>query len=172
MVTHGLIMKKKPCMFKMDDMEHCFLEIMSEWVRTRKGEKSLWWTCLSWTGNCGFRKIFSHQDFQTSHLPLSFRKMGVDSSNLSAAINKYTSMSIVDLDLMLNDELKKRVASLVSLEDWADKCNKCGRPALLHRDRECTTQEQEPPDIVNKIWSDYRMRVKPILKTLKDVFKK
>ena len=38
LVTHGLIRRKKFCMFEMDDMEHCFLEIMSEWVRTRKRE--------------------------------------------------------------------------------------------------------------------------------------
>ena len=82
--------------------------------------------------------------------------MSLDSSNLSTAIYKYTSMSIVDLDLMSNNELKKRVASLVSLEDWAEECSKYGRPSLLHREGACTRQEQEPPDMVNKIWSKYR----------------
>ena len=60
-------------------------------------------------------------------------------------------MSVVDLDTLSNDDLKKNVTSLVSLEDWADKCGACGRPALLHRDGPCTRAEQESPDVVCKI---------------------
>ena len=33
-------------------------------------------------------------------------------------------------------------------------------------------QEREPPDVVNKIWSDLRRRAKPILSTLKADFRK
>ena len=60
-------------------------------------------------------------------------------------------MSLVDLESMSNDDLRKRIASLIVLEDWSDECGKCRRPSLLHRDGPCTRQESEPPDIVNKI---------------------
>ena len=73
---------------------------------------------------------------------------------------------------MSNDNLRKRIASLISLEDGSDKCGKCGCLSLLHRDGPCTRQEREPPDIVNKIWSNLRRRAKPILATLKAEFKR
>ena len=52
----------------------------------------------------------------------------------SAASMSYTSitMSVVDLEILSNNDLKLSVASLVSLEDWADECGAFGRPALLH----------------------------------------
>ena len=80
--------------------------------------------------------------------------------------------SIIDLDSLLNDDLRKRIASLIALEDWSDECGNCGRPSLLHRDGPCTRQEKEPPDVVNKIWSDLRRRAKPILATLKADYRK
>ena len=80
--------------------------------------------------------------------------------------------SVVDLDTMSNDDLRKRIASLISLEDWADECGICGRPSLLHRDGPCTRKERESPDVVIKIWSDFKKRVKPFLATLKTDFQK
>ena len=81
-------------------------------------------------------------------------------------------MSVVDLDRLSNDDLKKNVASLISLEDWADKCGACGCPALLHRDGPSTRREWEPPDVVNKIWSQFRRRVKRISSTIKADYRK
>ena len=80
--------------------------------------------------------------------------------------------SVVDLDTMSNDDLRKRIASFISLEDWADECGIWGRPSLLHRDGPCTRQEHEPPEVVMRIWSDFKKRVEPILATLKANFKK
>ena len=57
---------------------------------------------------------------------------------------------------MPNDDLRKRIASLAVLEDLADKCGQCGQPSLLHNVGPCTRKEKEPPDTVNKIWSDFR----------------
>ena len=91
---------------------------------------------------------------------------------VSAAVCSIYKMSVVDLDSLSNDDLKKRVASLVALEDWSDECGRCGRPSLLHRDGPCTRKERELPEVVNKIWSDLRKRVKPILATLKADFRK
>ena len=64
------------------------------------------------------------------------------------------------------------VTSLILLEDWADEYGACSRPPLLHRDDPCTKQEQEPPNVVNKIWSEFRWRVKLILAILKADFHK
>ena len=81
-------------------------------------------------------------------------------------------MSVVNLESLSNDNLKKLVGSLVSLEDWSDECGTCGRPSLLHKDGPCTRREREPPDVINKIWSELRRRIKPILATLKEDFRK
>ena len=65
--------------------------------------------------------------------------------------------------------------SLTNIEDWADECSKCGYPRVLHKelhhDASCT-QEPELPNILNKNWSDFRKRVKPIVKAWKDVLQK
>ena len=69
-------------------------------------------------------------------------------------------MSVANLESMSNDDLKKRIASLVSLDDWSDKCGQCGRPTLLHKGGPCTRKEREPPDTVIKIWSEFITRIK------------
>ena len=86
--------------------------------------------------------------------------------------SKLYTMSVVDLNTMLNDDLRKRVTSLISQEDWADECGTCGHPSLLHRDCPCMRQEREPPDMVVRIWSEFKRRVKLILATLKADFDK
>ena len=81
-------------------------------------------------------------------------------------------MSVVDLDTISNDNLRKRVTTLISLEDWADKCGICGCPILLHRDGPCKRQERKLPNMVMRIWSEFKRRVKPILATLKAEYRK
>ena len=51
-------------------------------------------------------------------------------STLQGIIN----MSIVELKNLLNDDLKKRLASQIDIEFWMDKCGKCGYPRLLHKE--------------------------------------
>ena len=67
-------------------------------------------------------------------------------------------MSVVDLESLSNDNLKKLVASLVSLEDWSNSCRACGIPSLLHKDGPCTRQEQEPPDVVMQVRTEFKRR--------------
>ena len=43
---------------------------------------------------------------------------------------------------------------------------------MLHKDCPCTKQEQEPPDVVMNIWTEFKGRVKPILATLKADYRK
>ena len=81
-------------------------------------------------------------------------------------------MSVVNLEALSNDDLKKRVASLISLDDWSDECGQCGRPTLLHKGGPCTRQEKESPETINKIWSEFRKRIKPIVTVLKSEYRK
>ena len=85
--------------------------------------------------------------------------------------------SVIELKNLTNDDLKKRLGSQIALEDWMDECGKCGYPKLLHkdyvlyRDAACT-QEKEVPNILRENWREYHTRVKPVLKTMKEDFKK
>ena len=82
-------------------------------------------------------------------------------------------MSLVNLENMMKDKLKKRLASLINLEDWEDECGNCWYPKVfhkeLHREAACT-REQKLPNILQENWKEYKKRVKPILKNLKEVF--
>ena len=85
--------------------------------------------------------------------------------------------SIVTLENLTNDNLKKRLASQIALEDWTDECSKYSYPKqlhkdyVLHRDAACM-QEKEVPNILRENWKEYHTRMKPILKIMKDEFKK
>ena len=71
--------------------------------------------------------------------------------------------------------MKKRLASQINIEDWADECSKYGYPRVLHKElhREAAcTKEQELPNILKENWKEYRKRVKPILQKLKEEFRK
>ena len=81
-------------------------------------------------------------------------------------------MSVVNLESLSNNDLKKRIASLVSLDDWNDECGQCGRPTLLHKGGPCMRQERESSHVVMKIWSEFGKRAKPIITIMKSDFKK
>ena len=79
--------------------------------------------------------------------------------------------NIVQLENLLNDNLRKRLDSQIALVDWMDECSKCGYPRLLHKDyvlhRDATcTQGMEVPNILRENWKAYTQRVKPILKVM------
>merc|ERR1711873_248982 len=84
-------------------------------------------------------------------------------------------MSLLDFKLMLNEDLTKRLTEHMNVEDWTDSCNKCEYPKLihknLHRDATCT-EKQETPEALIKYWDEYKKRIKPVLKTLKEEIKK
>ena len=71
--------------------------------------------------------------------------------------------SVSDLDQLSNDELKKRVLTLVSIDDWSDTCGQCRRPSLLHKGGPCTRSEKESPEVILKIWDDFRARIKSVI---------
>ena len=65
--------------------------------------------------------------------------------------------NIVALDNLSNDDLKKRLASQIALEDWTDECSKCEYPRLLHKDyvlhHDATcTWGMEVPNILRENW--------------------
>ena len=80
-------------------------------------------------------------------------------------------MSIVNLENLSNDELKKRLVSQINIKD---EFSKCGYPRVLHKElhqEAACTKEQELPNILKENWKEYRKRVKPILKNLRDDFR-
>ena len=70
---------------------------------------------------------------------------------------------MVNLDTLSNNELKKRVLSLISINDWSDECGQCGRPSLLHKGGPCTRSEKENPEVIIKIWKDFRSWIKTVI---------
>ena len=65
--------------------------------------------------------------------------------------------NIVPIENLLNDNLKKRLASQIALEDWMDEFSKCGYPRLLHKDyalhHDATcTRGMEVPNILRENW--------------------
>ena len=73
---------------------------------------------------------------------------------------------------MTNDNLKKLIGSLTSLDNIYDRCVAYGHPTLLHKDGPYTRTERESPETVNKIWSELKRRVKPILAKLRETYSK
>ena len=47
-------------------------------------------------------------------------------------------MSVIDLELLLTDVLRKKILSLIVLEDWNEECGQCNHPTLLHKGGQCT----------------------------------
>ena len=80
---------------------------------------------------------------------------------------------VTPIDTLLNDDLKRRLASQISLEDWTDERSKCGYPKLMHKDhllhRDATcTRGPEVPNILKENWKAYTQRVKPLIRMLRD----
>ena len=79
-------------------------------------------------------------------------------------VTKLAKMSVVELKNLSKDDLKKRLAQQIDIEDWTDKCGKCGYPKLLHKElhREAAcTREQEVRNVLNKNCKEYTRRIKP-----------
>ena len=81
-------------------------------------------------------------------------------------------MSVINLNMLSNNELKKKVGALFSLDNWSDECGNCKRPSLLHKGGPCTRPEKEPPDVITRIWSELKKRIKPTVAVLKADFRK
>ena len=79
----------------------------------------------------------------------------------------YLKMSVINMDTLSQDELKKREASLVSIDDWSDACLQCSRPTLLHRGGPCTRSEKESPEKILEIWEEFRKRTKAVVTVVK-----
>ena len=84
---------------------------------------------------------------------------------------------VVDVKNLANGNIKKHLDLQIALEDWTDECSKCGYPKLLHKDyvlhhdADCI-QEKEVPYILRDNRKECNTRKKPILKIMKDEFKK
>ena len=54
--------------------------------------------------------------------------------------------SIQELNTLEDYDLKKSLTELIDLDDWTERCNKCGYPKLIHktihRDATCTREPE------------------------------
>ena len=69
-------------------------------------------------------------------------------------------LDVLELKNLSGEDLKKRLAEQVNLEDWTDEYGKCRYTRLLHRElhREVAcTQKQELPNILKE--KEYRKRI-------------
>ena len=76
-------------------------------------------------------------------------------------------MSFLSMDVLSEEDLKKRLEKLVDLDTWDDDCVSCSKPSLLHIGA-CVRSEKVPPGELVEIWKTFKDRVKPILKRMKD----
>ena len=81
-------------------------------------------------------------------------------------------MSIYNLATLSIKEIKKLASECVSLNNVYDKCDKCGRPVLLHKQEEYTRNVDECLKVVAINWRDLRRWMKPILKEIQTERKK
>lgn len=72
-------------------------------------------------------------------------------------------MSVVNLDKLSNEELKRRVLHLINLEDWWIDCESYSRPSLLPREGSYIRTEKVREDLFMKEWKEFQVRVKRIL---------
>ena len=75
-------------------------------------------------------------------------------------------MSISNLEKVTYADLKKRLRELVDFDDWTDKCAVCGRPDLLHNGP-CTRTEKDLPGDLRGIWTEFRKRMKTVIRWTK-----
>ena len=76
---------------------------------------------------------------------------------------KKTNIAVFSLEKVTDADLKKRLNELVDLDDWADKCAACGRLDLLHRGS-CTRTEKDSPEDLVRIWTEFKKRMKTIVR--------
>ena len=77
-------------------------------------------------------------------------------------------MSIYNIAKLSNKDLKKLASEYISLDYVYDKCEECGRPVILHQEDECTRDVDESLQVIAKNWIDFKKRLKPILKDIKE----
>ncbi len=82
---------------------------------------------------------------------------------IPAASRVSEEMSVVNMDTLSQDDLKKRVMALVSIKDWDHECGQCSRPSLLHKGGPCTRSEKESEKVQNEIWREFRRRTKAVV---------
>ena len=76
-------------------------------------------------------------------------------------------MSIYNIAILSNKDLKMLASEYISLNDVYDECDECRRPVLLHKGEECTQDVDKGLKVVAKNWNDLKRQLKPILKEIK-----
>ena len=79
----------------------------------------------------------------------------------------FLSMTMINMDDVLDTELKKRVEELDELEEVDEVCDLCGKPVLLHVGRCLRSEEDLSQDKMKELWNEFKTRTKPIMKEVK-----
>ena len=48
-------------------------------------------------------------------------------------LDTHIKMSVIKLNSLSNDDLKKQLIEHIDIEEWIDRCTKCGYPKLIHK---------------------------------------
>ena len=75
----------------------------------------------------------------------------------------FFSMSMINMETVLDSELKKRIEGLEEL-DWFNECDLCRKPCLLHVGQCLRSEEDLPPDKMKELWNEFKSRTRPIMK--------
>ena len=83
------------------------------------------------------------------------------SKTLSAATSSNTcktqiKMSIYNIAKLSNKDLKNFASEYISLDNVYDECKECGRPIILHQEKECTRYVDEGLEVIVKNWRDLK----------------
>ena len=81
-------------------------------------------------------------------------------------LSEEDKMSVSDLEKVTDSDLKKRLNELIDLYDWADMCPSCRRPYFLHKGL-CTRTDKDPPEGYKEIWTEFKKRMKTVLRWAK-----
>ena len=68
-------------------------------------------------------------------------------------------MALLKLENMDTEDLRKRLVSLISIDDWTDECLKCGYPKTLHKDLHrsaACNEERKTKEELYEVWCEYR----------------
>ena len=75
------------------------------------------------------------------------------------------------LKKLTDAKLKKRDNELIDIDDWMNECVACGKPDLLYKGT-YTRTEKEPPDELMKTWTEFKKRMKTIVRWAKSEVRK
>ena len=75
-------------------------------------------------------------------------------------------MSVSNMEKVTDTDMKKRLNKLADFDDCMDECAVCRRPDLLHKGP-CTRTEKDSPEGILGILTEFRKRMKTVIRWTK-----